>query len=549
MKKILKGAFILVLCAMFFAACGTTENSATADGTKEEKVAKSDKQAAKEQKKAEKEKAKAEKQKAKDKKKAGKSKEAKSGNYLVPIEAAVVAGEYEEAYTLLSDETVQGQLGSDDIYNIDAGMMKLYSNDLPAASQHLGAVADMDKLNEKYKDANKVELSTLLLDPYSQPYVTYDYEDIYAVVFNSIAKLKDPATSDSAFQDLKNIREMLLSMDQYRATISERIDKDMEETSASNSPEKEAKVFADSALANYLALIYNKYNDRDGDQKDFFYNQMEKAYSQKSYEGQSMPAKIDDEKNSVPAGKARLNVLALMGLMGQKKGDNIADVGTPVTAITGKMKSNEGIVAAGAGIIASLADFVTGGLGTRTMKVKYTTFEPRQNEAVKCIVSIGGQDISLDMIENIDKIAESCTAYDKYFDITRAKFRAVSRYAEACAVYATTVYGAQIAAAKAAEKGGLAAKAATAAAAAAPIAAGKVLNSTLDAIEEKDMADIRGVHYFPAQVQAGAIELNPGTYDVNIKFLNASGTEIASQTKSVEVKAGQLNLLEVECQK
>ena len=77
MKKILKRALILVFCAMFFAACGTTEKSATADGTKEEKVAKSDKQAAKEQKKAEKEKAKAEKQKAKDKKKAGKSKEAK----------------------------------------------------------------------------------------------------------------------------------------------------------------------------------------------------------------------------------------------------------------------------------------------------------------------------------------------------------------------------------------------------------------------------------------------------------------------------------------
>ena len=58
MKKILKRALILVLCAAFFASCGTTEKSATADGAKEEKVAKSDKQAAKEQKKADKQKAK-----------------------------------------------------------------------------------------------------------------------------------------------------------------------------------------------------------------------------------------------------------------------------------------------------------------------------------------------------------------------------------------------------------------------------------------------------------------------------------------------------------
>ena len=537
MKKILKRALILVFCAMFFAACGTTEKSATADGTKEEKVAKSDKQAAKEQKKAEKEKAKAEKQKAKDKKKAGKSKEAKSGNYLIPIEAAVVAGEYEEAYTLISDETVQGQLGSDDIYNIDAGMIKLYNNDLPAASKHLGAVADMQKLNEKYADADKVELSTLLLDPYSQPYVTYDYEDIYAVIFNAISKLKDPATADAAFQDLKNIREMLLSMKQYRAIISKKIDKDMEEeaeNTAASSPEKEAEVFSDSALANYLALIYNKYNDRDGDQREFFYGQMEKAYEQKSYAGQSMPAGVASEKEIVSAGKARLNVLALMGLMGQKKGDNVEIVPTPIKAITNKMQSNETIAALGVGVD-MLTTKLTGGLGNREMKVKYTTFEPRQNEAVKCIVNIAGQDISLDLIENVDKIAEACTAYDKDFDVKRAKFRAGSRWTAAAATYCAAVIAAE-------KKGGMLAGAAT-------MTAGTVFNKALDAIEEKDMADIRGVHYFPAQVQAGAIELNPGTYDVNIKFLNATGTEIASQTKSVEVKAGQLNLLEVECQK
>jgi len=536
MKKILKRALILVLCAMFFAACGTTEKSATTDGAKEEKVAKSDKQAAKEQKKAEKEKAKAEKQKAKDKKKAGKSKEAKSGDYLVPIEAAVVAGNYDEAYTLLSDETVQGQLGSDDIYNIDAGMMKLYSNDLPAASQHLGIVADMQKLNEKYADADKVELSTLVADSYSQPYVTYDYEDIYAVIFNAITKLKDPATSDAAFQDLKNIREMLLSMDQYKVALSEKINKKMgtEGESKSSGPDKAAIAFSDSALANYLALIYNKYNDRDGDQKDYFYSQMEEAYKQSSYSGLSMPVKVAEEKNSVSAGKARLNILALMGLMGQKKGDNVEIVPTPIKSITNKMKSNEKIAALGVGVD-MLTSTLTGGLGNREMKVKYTTFEPRQNESVKCIVNIAGQDFSLDLIENVDKIAEACTAYDKDFDVKRAKFRAGSRWTTAAVTYCAAVIAAE-------KKGGMLAGAAT-------MTAGTVFNKALDAIEEKDMADIRGVHYFPAQVQAGAIELNPGTYDVNIKFLNAAGTEIATQTKSVEVKAGQLNLLEVECQK
>ncbi len=539
MKKILKGALILVLCAMFFTACGTTEKSATTGGVKEEKVAKSDKQAAKEQKKAEKEKEKAEKQKAKDKKKAGKSKGAKSGNYLAPIEAAVAAENYEEAYTLLSDETVQGQLGSDDIYNIDAGMMKLYNNDLPAASQHLGAVADMQKLLDKYNDADKVELSTLLLDPYSQPYVTYDYEDLYSVIFNAVTKLKDPATSDAAFQDLKKIREMLLAMDQYKAIISEKIDKDMEEESKAKNKNGEAEaaglVFSDSALANYLALIYNKYNDNDGDQRNFFYDEMKKAYEQKSYEGQTMPAKVAEEKNSVPAGKARLNVLALMGLMAEKKPE-VIDVDTPLAAIEKKLATVPQINSLGVGIN-ELIGIASDGLADKTMHAKYTILVDRanSNNAKSCVVTVGSQTITLELIENINDISKACMAKNIEFDKKRSKFRTTTRWVGAVATYTGSVYAAQ--------------KKNAALAGAAKMAAGKVLTSSLDKFDEADMADIRGVHYFPAQVQAGAIELNPGTYDVNIKFLNAAGTEIASQTKSVEVKAGQLNLLEVECQK
>ena len=542
MKKILKGALILVLCAVFFAACGTTEKSAaTGDSAQGETVAKSDKQATKEQKKAAKEKEKAEKQKAKDKKKAGKSKEAKSGDYLAPIEAAVVAGEYEEAYTLLSDETVQGQLGSDDIYNIDAGMMKLYSNDLHAASQHLGTVADMQKLNDKYADADKVELSTLLLDPYSQPYVTYDYEDLYSVIFNAVTKLKDDETSEAAFQDLKKIREMLLSMNQYRATLSEKIDKDMEEgtenkTQQAASPESEAEVFADSALANYLALIYNKYNDRDGDQKNFFYGQMEKAYGQKSYEGQSMPTIAKSELDSVPEGKARLNVLALMGLMAEKK-QKVVDVDTPLAAIEKKMQSVESIAALGVGIDALLG-IMTGGLADKTMHAKCTELVDRANtnNAKSCIVTVGDHSLTLELIEDVNAISKSCMAKNNDFDLKRSKFRTTSRWVGAVATYTATVYAAN--------------KKSAMLAAGASIAAGKALDIALDKIDEADMADIRGVHYFPAQVQAGAIELEPGTYDVNIKFLDASGTEIAIETKhGIELKAGKLNLLEVECLK
>lgn len=527
MKKILKGALILVLCAMFFAACGTTEKSATTDGAKEEKVAKSDKQAAKEQKKAE-------KQKAKEKKKAGKSKEAKSGNYLVPINEAIAAGEFEDAYAMLSDETNKAYLGSDDVYNMDAGMVKLYANDNNAAITHLQQVADMEKLQEKYKGADKVVLSTFFADEYSQPYVTYDYEDIYAIIFDAVAKLdsEDKAVADGAFQDLMNIREMLLAMEMYNEKLSAKLNEagELDKGSTDSLPKAENLVFNNSALANYIALIYNKYNsEREGDQKNFFYSQMEESYKQDSYAGQKMPTTAKEELDSVPTGKARLNVLAMMGLMAEKQSKEIR-VSAPIKFLTSKISDNENLKKANFDMSQATGKLESLFSG-RAYKVVYSELVDRSTLNGPCTVTINGKDYPLETIENTSEIAKKCTERKQNFAARRSLVRNVIKSVPLAAAYLIADM-----------------QAAAASNAAVKLAAGKAVDSARNKVFEsleKEYGDIRGAHYYPAQVQAAGIELAPGTYDVTITF---PGQEPITKT-GVEVKAGQLNLLEVECLK
>ncbi len=524
--KFIKRGLLILLCATFLASCGTTKGAVQNDTVKNEKTVKADKKSEKEQKKGE-------KAKEKNKKKTAKSKKAKSGDYLAAINEAMNAGNYEEAYSLLSEETNRNSLGSDDIYNIDAGMIKLYAGNKAEAVNHFNDVAaDMHKLQEKYNNADKVELSTLLLDPYSTDYVTYDYEDMYAVIFNALAKMDNSETADDAFVDLKNIRHMLRKMDEYKNKLLEKIDE--ASPSDSKAPEAAGVVFSNSALANYLALIYNKYNDhREGENRDYFYKKMKEAYEQESYKGETKYAAtldaVKEETKDVPNGMARLNVVALMGLMAEKKGVS-EEMTTPINAIVEGLSSVPAVkqLAVASGEITSI---LTGGLSKRNMQYDYTVLEPRDYKAKTCEIKIGDKVVTLDLIENVNDISSACMEKNIEFDKKRSKFRSTTRYIAAAATYVGAMY-------KAKDMNAIAK-------AGASMAAGKVLDTTLKKIDENDKADIRGTHFFPAEVHAGALEIAPGPYNVTISF---PGTSIKPVTKSVKIEAGKLNLLTVQCQ-
>ena len=531
--KFIKRGLLILLCATFLASCGTTKGAVQNDTVKNEKTVKADKKSEKEQKKGE-------KAKEKNKKKTAKSKKAKSGDYLAAINEAVNAGNYEEAYSLLSEETNRNSLGSDDIYKIDAGMINLYAENYEEAIKHLYDVADMYKLQEKYDNADKVELSTLLLDPYSTDYVTYDYEDMYAVIFDALAKLaqKDnPDTADDAFQDLKSIRHMLKKMKVYKEKLLEKIDE--ASPSDSKAPEAAGVVFSNSALANYLALIYNKYNDhREGENRDYFYKEMKKAYEQESYKGAKIPAAVKKETEDVPNGMARLNVVALMGLMAEKKGVS-EEMTTPINAIVNGLSSDPAVKQLGVALD-EITSILTGGLSKRNIQYDYTVLEPRDYNAKTCVIKIGDKEVTLDLIENVNDISSACMEKNIEFDKKRSKFRGTTRYIAAAATYVGAMYKTKDISNPLAKKGAV-------------MAAGKALDTALDIIDENDKADIRGTHFFPAEVHAGALEIAPEKYNVTISFFSSPDPSPDTLIKSVtipdvEIKAGELNLLTVQCQ-
>lgn len=543
--KFIKRGLLILLCATFLASCGTTKGAVQNDTVKNEKTVKADKKSEKEQKKGE-------KTKEKNKKKTAKSKKAKSGVYLAAINEAVNAGNYDEAYSLLSEETNRNSLGSDDIYKIDAGMIKLYagikaeaemdkrSKEYKAeAVNHLNDVADVYKLLDKYYNADKVELSTLLLDSYSTDYKTYDYEDMYAVIFNALAKMDNSETADDAFQDLKKIEDMLKAMDQYKNKLIEKIDE--ASPSDSKAPEAAGVVFSNSALANYLALIYNKYTYRDGDQRKLLYDEMEKAYEQESYKDktkyEATLAAVKKEKEDVPNGMARLNVVALMGLMAEKKGVS-EEMTTPINAIVKGLSKVPAVQQLGVPLD-EITSILTSGPLDRKMQYDYTVLEPRDYKVKTCEIKIGDKAVTLDLIENVNDISRACMEKNIVLDTKRSKFRSTTRYIAAAATYVGAMY-------KAKDMNALAKKGAE-------MAAGKALDNKLDEIDENDNPDIRGTHFFPAEVHAGALEIAPEKYNVTISFFSSPDPSPNTLIKSVtipdvEIKAGELNLLTVQCQ-
>jgi len=63
--------------------------------------------------------------------------------------------------------------------------------------------------------------------------------------------------------------------------------------------------------------------------------------------------------------------------------------------------------------------------------------------------------------------------------------------------------------------------------------------------EASERADVRSTHYLPSEAWVGAIDLEPGSYTVEISFINKWGQSLGTISQSVEV-AGSRSLSLVE---
>jgi len=226
------------------------------------------------------------------------------------------------------------------------------------------------------------------------------------------------------------------------------------------------------------------------------------------------------EITSIPAGKGRLEVVALSGMIG-KRGD-----------------SSEGKEA----VATMLPIPVLNKTIPLYTKIAYPVFDKKaqvHNISSARVLLSNGASAPAVLVEDFDEAVRIDVAQKAYGDYNRSVFRNVVKNS----IVAASVIAAGIALNQAAQKSPLAA-------AIAQVAFDASVDAAANAVANKERADIRQGFYFPNKASRAGFNVAPGTYNVTVEYLDASGKVVESKTiENVEVAAGKLSVRVSSCEK
>jgi hypothetical protein len=225
-----------------------------------------------------------------------------------------------------------------------------------------------------------------------------------------------------------------------------------------------------------------------------------KAAAAKAPEIYANPASIAEELN-IPAGKGRLNIVAFAGLSPVKE-EKIEDIDLSIFPL-----------------ISSLRQYDNEKLRLTKGNLALPVLQPRPSSISSVEVAVnGGTPVKLELLEDMSAAIEATFAAKYHTIFLKTWIRAVVKYV------ATEVAG-QVAKAKAANVP--------------PMLIQAAVTGSKKGLDVSEKADIRGARYFPAKAYVGGITLDPGEYDITVKFNGGDPV-----TKHVTVKAGGLNIVE-----
>jgi hypothetical protein len=240
------------------------------------------------------------------------------------------------------------------------------------------------------------------------------------------------------------------------------------------------------------ALFYLSEGNTDSARIEFAQLQAAFAANTNVYSN-PFPKSIEDAQN-VPAGKARLNIIGFTGLSPIKE-EKIYEQYFPFF-------QNDAL---------------------RNIQFKLPVLAKRPDNINRVEIIIGHEKFNLELLEDMGAViqetynARSSRMFIKTYIRTMVKYIGIDIAATA---------------ARSQAKSDLAAIAA----AATPLAAKAAFDAT-------ESADIRMSRYLPDKAYIGGINLDPGSYDIEIRFCNGSQV-IAKEERNVNVKANSLNLVE-----
>jgi hypothetical protein len=421
-----------------------------------------------------------------------------STNPYARVDGAVLSGDYGHAENLLEENKTYIYNSQNDriLYELDKGVLAHYAGKYDASIELLQN-GEQDITEAYTQSITKLTASAIVNDT-SKNYDGEDYEDVYINAFNAL-NYYHKGDMEGAIVEVRRMNEKLAYLETKYASLEatmNTIDRRVQSQGLFSSK------FANSALARYLGVLFYRTNG-DTDDARIDHDWLVAAYDNApDIYAFPVPGSLEEELN-IPAGKARLNILAFTGLSPVKQ-ENVTWIPMVITPDNIKI---------------ALPELV---------------FRPSSISRIEIAVK-GGQTFRLEQLEDVEAVARE-TFKNKIALITRKT------------VIRTTIKGVASVATREIGKGLSDSDDSTVAAVGAILnLVGTIGKAASDASEK---ADLRMSRYFPGKAYTGGITLDPGVYSFTAHFYSSDGSLIESREyDNVPVKARTLNLVEAVCLK
>ncbi len=416
-------------------------------------------------------------------------------------------GDYEKSLELIEKKkkTIYGNK-SEVLYQLDTGILNHYNQNWQASIKHF---TEAEKtIYDLYTKSITAQIGSFIMNDNVLDYSGEDYEDIYLNVFNSLNYYHLGKIDDAIVETNRAINKSRNLTVKYEEEIlkARNAAKEAEakngKGSNSDSLPKATITFHDSALVEYLAMLYRRgILDMDG----AYTNQrmIKDVYiTQGQIYNFEMPSSIDDEL-SIPKDKARLNVIAFSGLSPVK--DEIA--------------------------VKDYYGYSNYSFSLTLPELKRSPYTLTDIQVTATNVETGeAYNASLELLESIENVAVDTFLLHRDVIYAKSIARAITK---SIASDVGMVVGEEM------TKSGDSNVAAVGSLIQIFTMVGNVSRQVTD------HADMRISRYFPARASVTGINLDEGIYDIVIDYYEKNHKLVRSDIrKNILIKKGKLNLIE-----
>jgi hypothetical protein len=415
-----------------------------------------------------------------------------SGNPYQEADAHAQRGEYQKSLAIIERDKKSFYRDKDAIlYYLDAGILNHYTADYRRSTELLqqGERA----IEAAYTKSVTLEISTYIINDTAQEYAGEDYEDVYLNAFNALNYYHEDKLED-AMVEVRRMNNKLAFLASKYGLIVDRMQKEAlaEGGEIPADPAAGQTTFSNSALARYLGMLFYRGNGKPDDariDRDQIRIAFANAPSVYSY---PPPGSLDDEL-SVPAGKARFNVVAFSGSAPVKEEEVLRIL---------------------------IYSFYT--------KIALPVMIRRPSVVDRIEVRFdSGESLDLELLEDIEAVVTETFKERRNLAYLKSVLRAMIK-GTASAVMDSAGD----------EVGGDTG-----------VLLGLLSFGTKVFTEVSERADLRISRYFPAKAYVGGITLEPGLYSYSIVYYSGGRVVDSFRRENVMIRAGGVNLAEAVCLK